>query len=243
MQIRWQLEQFRRIGATEAAEALRESFFKRMWDVSYFMKSLKQRFTAYYNKKAGRKGTLWEERFRSVLVESGDALMTMAAYIDLNPIRAGMVEKPEDYRWSGYSEAMAGRRTAQSAIRAVVETHARRPMANDEALAKYRGLIYGEGEAMKAGQNGERGRKGMSKERVQEVIDKKGKLSRYEMLRCRVRYFTDGVALGTKEFVNTVFTTERARFGAKRKTGARRLNHMEAGELRTLRALRVDVIT
>jgi putative transposase len=243
IQVRWQLQQFRKIGADEPAEELRESFFKRMWDVSFFMKSLKQRFSAWYNKKAARTGTLWEQRFRSVLVQSGDALMTMAAYIDLNPIRAGMVEKPEDYRWSGYSEAMAGRRTAGSAIRAVVETHARRPMANDEALAKYRGLLYGEGEAMKTGQNGGQGRKGLSKAQVQEVIEKKGKLSRYEMLRCRVRYFTDGVALGTKEFVNTVFTSERARFGEKRKTGARRLSHVDAGELRTLRALRVDAIS
>lgn len=82
----------------------------------------------------------------------------------------------------------------------------------------------------------------MSKERVREIIQERGKLSRYEMLRCRVRYFTDGVALGTKEFVNTAFTSERGRFGAKRNTGARRLEHVEAGDLRTLRALRVDVI-
>jgi putative transposase len=243
IQVRWQLQEFRKIGAHEAAEAIRESFFKRMWDVSFFMKSLKQRFSGWYNKKAARKGTLWEQRFRSVIVQSGDALMTMAAYIDLNPIRAGMVEKPEDYRWSGYSEAMAGRRTAGLAIRAVVETYARRTMTNDEALAKYRGLIYGEGEVKQAGQNGERGRRGMSKERVQDVIEKNGKLSRYEMLRCRVRYFTDGVALGTKEFVDTVFTSERQRFGAKRKTGPRRLKHVDAGDLRTLRALRVDVIS
>jgi putative transposase len=119
IQVRWQLQQFRKIGAHEAAKALRESFFKRMWDVSFFMKSLKQRFSAWYNKKAAQTGRLWEQRFRSVLVQSGDALMTMAAYIDLNPIRAGMVEKQEDYRWSGFSEAMAGRRTAQSAIRAI----------------------------------------------------------------------------------------------------------------------------
>jgi putative transposase len=242
IQVRWQLQQFRSIGATEAAEALRESFFKRMWDVSFFMKSLKQRFSAWYNKKAARTGTLWEQRFRSVLVQSGDALMTMAAYIDLNPIRAGMVEKPEDYRWSGYSEAMAGRRTAQGAIRGIVETHARRAMTNEDAMSTYRAIIYGEGEARPAGQNEAKGRKGLAKERVREVIEKKGRLSRYEMLRCRVRYFTDGVALGTKVFVDSIFARERQRFGAKRKTGARRLKHVDAGELRTLRALRVDAI-
>lgn len=242
VQLRWQLQQFRKIGAHEAAEALRESFFKRMWDVSFFMKSLKQRFSAWYNKKAARRGTLWEQRFRSVLVQSGDALMTMAAYIDLNPIRAGMVGKPEDYRWSGYSEAKAGRRTARGALAAVVETHQRRPQTVEAALARYRELLYGEGEAMKPGQNGERGRKGMTREQVQKVIAKGGKLNRFEMLRCRVRYFTDGVALGTKDFVNAVFTNERNRFGPKRKTGARRLNHLEAGPLRTLRALRVDAV-
>jgi REP element-mobilizing transposase RayT len=242
VQVRWQLEQFRKIGAHEAAEALRESFFKRMWDVSFFMKALKQRFSAWYNKKAARRGTLWEQRFRSVLVQSGDALMTMAAYIDLNPIRAGMVELPEDYRWSGYAEAMAGRRTAKSALKAIVETHSRRPMTGDEAMAKYRELIYGEGEASAPAQNGGPVRKGMSRERVKEVIETKGKLSRMEMLRCRVRYFTDGVALGTKEFVNTVFAAERHRFGAKRKSGARKLRHVEAGELRTLRDLRITPV-
>ena len=83
----------------------------------------------------------------------------------------------------------------------------------------------------------------MTKEHVQKVIAKGGKLSRFEMLRCRVRYFTDRVAVGTKDFVNAVFVSDRGRFGAKRKTGARRLNHIEAGELRTLRALRVNVVT
>ena len=242
IQVRWQLQQFRKIGADEAAEQLRESFFKRMWDVTYFMKSLKQRFSGWYNKKAARRGTLWEQRFRSVLVQSGDALMKMAAYIDLNPIRAGMIEKPEDYRWSGYGEAMAGRRTAQSAITAVVETHHRIPMNHKAALEKYRELIHGDAEMKDAGQNGEKSRKGMTKERVQEVIKAKGKLSTWEMLRCKVRYFTDGVAIGTKEFVEQVFKAEKHRFGPNRKSGARRLKHVDAGELRTMRDLRIDPV-
>ena len=242
IQVRWQLQQFRKIGADDAAEALRESFFKRMWNVSYFMKSLKQRFTTYYNKKTARKGTLWEERFRSVLVQSGDALMKMAAYIDLNPIRAGMVEKPEDYRWCGYGEAMAGRRIAQSALTAVVETHQRIPMSHKAALEKYRELIHGDAELKDAGQDGEGSRKGMTKERVQEVIKAKGKLSTWETLRCKVRYFTDGVAIGTKEFVEQVFKAERHRFGPNRKSGARRLKHVDAGELRTMRDLRIDPV-
>ena len=60
----------------------------------------------------------------------------------------------------------------------------------------------------------------------------------YELLRCRVRHFTDGAALGGKEFVNRVFEQSRERFGSKRKTGARPLRADEAGKLHALRDLR-----
>ncbi|MGE3312392.1 MAG: transposase, partial [Limisphaerales bacterium] len=74
----------------EGLAAYLATFHARMYDVSAFMKLVKQRFTQWYNRRVGRKGTLWEDRFRSVLVEgAGDALVTMAAYIDLNPVRAG----------------------------------------------------------------------------------------------------------------------------------------------------------
>ena len=66
-----------------------------MWDVSGYLQRLKQRFTQWFNRRKGRRGVLWEERFKSVLVEgSGDPLSTMAAYIDLNPVRAGLVDDP-----------------------------------------------------------------------------------------------------------------------------------------------------
>ena len=69
-----------------------------MGDVSAFMKTVKQRFSVWYNQSHARYGTLWADRFKSVLVE-GDtrALATVAAYIDLNPVRAGMVEDPGKY--------------------------------------------------------------------------------------------------------------------------------------------------
>jgi len=72
------------------------------------MKSLLERFTKWFNRMHSRSGTLWEDRFKSVIVESGVAARTMAAYIDLNPVRAGMVKDPADYRWSSYGEAVGG---------------------------------------------------------------------------------------------------------------------------------------
>lgn len=100
--------------------------------------------------------------------------------------------------------------------------------------------MYGKGTEVDAGVNGERGRKGMTHERVQEVIDAKGKLTQWEMLRCKIRYFTDGVALGTKEFVDQILYAERHRFGAKRESGARKMRHVDGEGLRTLRDLRVN---
>ena len=62
------------------------------------------------------------------------------------------------------------------------------------------------------------------------------------MLRCRVRYFADGLALGTKTFVNEVFAARRGHFGPKRTTGARALRNVEANGLCALRDLRVRAL-
>jgi hypothetical protein len=80
---------------------------------------------------------------------------------------------------------------------------------------------------------------GFSKERVEAVLRSGGKLSRAELLRCRVRWFSDGVAIGSKGFVEGVFTKCRGHFGAKRKDGARKVREDAAGGLHALRELRV----
>jgi hypothetical protein len=69
-----------------------------------------------HNGKTKRKGHLWEDRFKSVIVEDGVAAKTMAACINLNPVRAGMVENPEDYRWSSYGEAIGSREFVNEAF-------------------------------------------------------------------------------------------------------------------------------
>ena len=66
------------------------------------MKALGQRYVQYVNRHYRRSGTLWEGRFRSCLVQEDDYLLGCYRYIEMNPIRAGMVEHPADYRWSSY---------------------------------------------------------------------------------------------------------------------------------------------
>ncbi len=94
-------------GTAEEREAMRSLLIGRMGSLPMFVKILKQRFSLRYNREHGRLGTLWEGPFRSVLVEpTHRALSVVGAYIDLNPVRAGIVEDPKDYRFSGYGEAV-----------------------------------------------------------------------------------------------------------------------------------------
>ena len=101
----------------EQLEASRQTYLRRMGDLSIYMKELKQWISRVYNKEHNRKGTLWEERFWSCLLEDrAETLTAVAAYIDRNAVRAGIVERPEDYRWCGYAEAHVGHIAAQRAL-------------------------------------------------------------------------------------------------------------------------------
>jgi putative transposase len=70
--------------------------------VSTMMQRLGRRYVLYFNRRHGRTGTLWEGRFRSSLVQDERYLMICHRYIELNPVRARMVDAPSDYPWSSY---------------------------------------------------------------------------------------------------------------------------------------------
>jgi putative transposase len=87
-------------------------------DVSQFIKLLKQRFSGWFNRTHGRYVTLWSERLKSVLVEPNEKVVeTIAAYIDLNAVRARLVSDPKDHRFCGYGEAVAGGDLARAGLR------------------------------------------------------------------------------------------------------------------------------
>ena len=73
------------------------------------MRTLRQRYTRWFNLARGTAGALWAERLCSVLVQDTPLLVGRnAAYIDLNAVRAGLTDLPENCRWCGYTEALAG---------------------------------------------------------------------------------------------------------------------------------------
>jgi len=212
----------------------------RMGDISPFMKLLKQRYSISYNKRHHRTGTLWEGRYVSILVESESrALSTIAAYIDLNPVRAGLVKDPADYRWSGYGESCGGSDIAQRGILSIQPFSLKaRDTSWSDASAPYRTFLYTQGEE-RHDEDGRLLRLGFSPEATQTVIDHGGRLPLPDLLHCRVRYFRDGLAFGSRAFVEDVFNRNRIHFSAKRRTGARKMRFCLTEELFTARDLKV----
>ena len=88
----------------------------RMGDLSEFVKTLKQRVSQWYNSNYGHEGTLWSGRFKSVLVEDGRYLNNLIAYIHSNPIRAGIVTRAADYKWSAPGAAAKGDARAKKGL-------------------------------------------------------------------------------------------------------------------------------
>ncbi len=215
----------------------------RLFDISAFMKELKLRFTLAYNHASGRTGTLWEGRFKSVLVEPGEALRAVAAYIDLNPIRAGLVKRPEDYRWCSYAAAVGGMQLARSGLVAAIAFGNKTTWA--KASDRYREYLFGIGGEVKGGvtPDGEvKSRGGFTQREIEAVLAAGGKLTIAQVLRCRVRYFTDGAVLGGQVFVDAFFERQRTFFGEKRKSGGRRMKLATWGELRVLRDLKDNAV-
>lgn len=242
--------------------SIKAPFVRRMCDLSAFMKAIKQCFSQWYNRENGVKGTLWESRFKSELVESGYAAQTVAGYIDLNPLRAGMVSDPKDYRWCGYAEAVAGRKEAQLGLLSVmqgvekvvpnVELLGELSQSWKEIMGKYRVILAIDGMVSDYALRAEvmpiqgecksqqhKKRKGFSREESERILQDGGKLSRSELLRCRVRHFSDGVVLGSKQFVNAFYKKLKSTAQSdpnyrgqyeKRETGARKIKAMDGAD-------------
>ena len=226
-------------GMSEAVVGIHKRFSYRMQDLGQFMKGLLQRFTQWFNRAHSRSGTLWEDRFKSVIVEDGVAARTMSAYIDLNPVRAGMVKDPSEYRWSSYGEAVGGgkkgdgKKAREGLVRAYfcdqgVGYEAEKWQEVSRLYRRLMGLALGKKPGRTELTKSARGL-GQTTKNTAELLEGQDNetalkdLGTAKMLRCRIRYFTDGAVIGSKEFVNEAFASARERFGPKRKDGARKL--------------------
>jgi len=238
-----EVEDCRKAGNVVGLSRLAEQVAARLFDLSMFMKELKLKMTLAYNFKHGRRGTLWEGRFKSVLVQGGEALRAVAAYIDLNPVRAGLVKEPEEYRWCSYAAALGGMKLARAGLVTAISFEKKIPWK--QAAERYRKFIFGIGQEVKGGATPDgmvKSKGGFTQREIEAVWAAGGKLTLAQALRCRIRYFTDGVVLGSQEFVDGFFERQRDGFGEKRTSGGRRMKRAQWGELRVLRDLKDDVV-
>jgi len=184
-------------------------FRKRFSSLSAYMKDIKQTFSNFYNKRKKRKGTLWGERFKSVIVEQGNTLVNCLAYIDLNAVRAGIVKRPEDYRWCsvGY-HVQTGNKDGFLSLDLGLSHFGVDDLAT--RLKKYREFLYHVGAIEK------RGRARILKKVLAEETAEGFELTRQRRFRYRTRYFTDSGIIGSRAFVETTYELFKEQFQTTR---------------------------
>ncbi len=218
---------------SEEADQWRERLRQRMGDVSVFMRELKQRFGIWYNHRHENQGSIWSDRFKSLIVEpSREAMSTVAAYIDLNPVRAELVQDPADYRFSSYGAAMGGQKDARTGYTSMYFGKSWKT-----AICSYRMCLYGKGYRSKGSAEKASGR--IPVEKVEAVLVNRGKLELSEVLRCRIRYFSDGMAIGSTAYLKELQRQNPLCFSAHRKAAYATMKGADWGGLRVVRNLRV----
>ena len=179
-------------------------------DLSQYVKEIKQTFSRFYNRLHNRKGFFWSERFKSVIVDNGETLINCLAYIDLNPVRAGLVEKPEDYRWCslGYHMQTNNKDGFLSLDFGLREFAVKKAT---ERLRIYRRFVHGKGF--------------LEAQEIHE--DDTFETSAIEKFKYRSRYFTDSGIIGTKAFVTRHYQTFKHIFSSKNEKRPKTIQGME----------------
>ena len=192
-------------------------FREKLSNLSEFVKEIKQRFSRYYNKLHNRRGYFWGDRFKSVIVENGDTLVNCLAYIDLNPIRANIVGRPEEYRWSSIGYHIQTK-NGGSFLSTDFGLNGYGNMTEAERLRNYREFMYEKG-ALET-------EKGTT---IEDAVINKEREKDYELttvdrLRYRTRYFSDSGIIGTKGFVSLYYQQFKDYFNTSRKKIPKRIS-------------------
>jgi REP element-mobilizing transposase RayT len=192
----------------------------RLGSVSDFVRELKQTFTRWYNKRNNREGYFWSQRYKSVAVSLDEAQLVCSSYIDLNPVRAGLVEKPEDYRWSSLGLRVRSKAEAATFLyplsltpmKGENESKTRNgfigspswlsplisPNKEADNFSLYRVFVY------KSGGIKVEGKASIPPELVEAVVSYHGRLGISDRFRYRVKNISEGLAIGSYEWVRSL---------------------------------------
>jgi len=199
----------------ELLEVDYERYRKRFGDLSCFIQDLKQRFSRWYNREHDRSGHVWSERFKSVLLGDMRALLACMVYVELNAVRAGIVKNPEDYRYCGLHHYVAGGRLSnwldEGSLTSALPSVSSDPNHTlKDLILRYLRIIYVEGMDRPYGKAGIAEKDGSSAIE-NEFVD----VDVFSFMR-RIRYFSDGVMLGSKTFCKEKFNEFRSYFQTDR---------------------------
>ena len=191
-------------------------FRERMYDISEFAKTLKHYASNSYNKRNKHEGTLWSGRFSSTIVEDNQkTLMAVGAYIDLNPVRAKMVDHPGQYAWSGFGAAQIGSDTAREGLQNMLHDKSWENACQEYGEYLTSALSY----------------------------DTKSKAHIRQLMRShRIAYFTKGAVIGSADFVLRVYEEHYMQNNQKRPKAAPFRNMQNEG-LSALRDIRLNAVT
>ncbi len=174
-----------------------EHYRKRLFDVSEYMRNIQAAFARWYNRSYQRRGRFWAERFKSVVLGDRAAVLDCLLYVELNPVRASLVERPEDWQGSSVYLREIGKDGWLTPLTQVLNVRGRK-----KALAEFRELLYYRG-ALPT----KEGQAAIS----QTVLDReiaRGFESKGVYLK-RLGYFVDGMAIGTEQFIRDQLTVMR----------------------------------
>lgn len=204
------LEEWQSLGLDQQIDAYFSKIEKRTFNLQNFMKELKNKFSKWFNNKNERCGTLWEDRYKSVLIEGQEgALMNVAAYIDLNPYRAGIVDDPGEYKYSSYYEILnGGARARENFTKLYFVAGKGRPW--EENLKSYKQLLFNH--ASRQAGEGKSARVATEEERVAVTNDSaksimgEGSTSTSSLsLGKRISHLTTGAVLGGLDFLKKFY--------------------------------------
>jgi REP element-mobilizing transposase RayT len=187
------------------------SLREKLSSLSEFVREIKVGFARFYNKRHNRRGYFWGDRFKSVIVENGETLINCLAYIDLNPLRAGLLKRPEDYRWNslGYHIQTDNKDDFLSLYFGLFEFGVLDAL---ERLKRYRRYVYEAGAISRP----EKGKTKVIGERILEKERNRAfERSRNDRFRYRTRYFTDSGVISSKEFVSNNYIRFKHHFNSK----------------------------
>ncbi|MCP4750563.1 MAG: hypothetical protein GY866_06700 [Proteobacteria bacterium] len=207
-EIRARLEEFHR-GDKVVNDDVILKYRGKLGSLSEFVKEIKQGFTRYYNREHKRKGFFWGQRFKSLIVENGETLINCLAYIDLNPVRANMVERPEDYRWCSLGYLLqTGNKDDFLSLEFGVQGEENLDLK--ERIERYRRFVYEIGSL-----ESDKG-KSIDSGIVEKQRKKQFKIGKVDCFKYRTRYFTDSGVIGSKKFVFENYQRFKDLFDSKR---------------------------